>query len=98
MVTYPTSSQGDVGSIPIFSNICFFQIYSDIFTRAVRHRVEVSAPVFVFVSRLTAHTLLCKISLSPVLNSAYPKQDGGWTRFFITYQLLLIKAKKFENS
>ena len=81
-----------------YFNISASYFQTNLNTRAVRHRVEVSAPVFVFVSRLTAHALLCKISLSLYLNSACPKQDGGWTRYFITCQLFLVKAKKFENS
>ena len=38
--------------------------------------------------------LLCKISLSIVLNSASSKQDGSGTRCFITWQLFLIKAER----
>ena len=45
------------------------------------------------MSRLAGHALLCKNSLSLVLNSTSPKQDGGGTRYFITYQLFLIKVK-----
>ena len=48
------------------------------------------------MSRLTAHALLCKISLSLLLNSARSKKDGGWTRYFTTCQLFLIKAKSLK--